>query len=191
MKRDRTSLGVILVTALASVVVACAAQGDEGATDIEVGAADQPAPLDPQAAPDLAPADSEQAGAQDLKIVRDDARADLDAADELNIGAGCRLEFFCAYNQPNNAGSLSLQTKVDWSGTAVARSVYNHGKPFPGFDHVQVDWTRSDGARRTACVHYAPGPGRFWFDFNPFFAPVTITRVHWRGECRPGEDLPN
>jgi hypothetical protein len=41
-ERDKTSLGVILVAALASLLVGCAMQGDDAAADNELGTADHP-----------------------------------------------------------------------------------------------------------------------------------------------------
>ena len=44
--RDKTSLGVILVVALASLLVGCAMQGDDAAADNELGIAHHPVQLD-------------------------------------------------------------------------------------------------------------------------------------------------
>lgn len=102
--------------------------------------------------------------------------------------SGCDRGAFCAYTGYGGTGVLVLERQGNWSGSVggVAH-VFNNGRPFPGADHVQFDWLWPDGTPDTLCIHYSPGPGTFAWDFDP--AGIRATRVRWRGECGPGEDV--
>ena len=97
----------------------------------------------------------------------------------------CQREFFCAYSGPGLTGTQLLSQKGNWSGSKTGlKSVINHGKPEPGFDHVELVWHQG-GECWKRCIHYLPGPGTFQFDLPG----VQITSATWRGECAHGEDV--
>jgi hypothetical protein len=102
--------------------------------------------------------------------------------------SGCRAGDFCGYSGFNGTGTRVFRIPGESTQSFPGVfSVFNNGNRQPGFDHVQVDWIWFDGTHDTRCIHYNPGPGVFAVNFE--IAPVTITRIHWRGECKPGEDV--
>jgi hypothetical protein len=149
---------------------------------------------------ELEPPEAVPESSQYPMISQGDLPVDVEALDvsrgalepsELNAGpgapAGCRAGDFCGTSGLVGTGTLLFRIPGDstqrFSGV---RWVMNNGNPQPGVDHVQVDWIRSNGTRDTTCLHYNPGPGVFTLNFT---SPVTITRIRWRGECGPGEDV--
>jgi hypothetical protein len=111
-----------------------------------------------------------------------------DTAESVQVvasAAACPLEYFCAYSGPGLTGSQLLKTKGNWSGSkSNVKSVINHGKALPGFDHVELTWHVGTQCKKR-CVHYYPGPGTYKFDLGN----VPIDSVTWRGECAHGEDV--
>lgn len=92
---------------------------------------------------------------------------------------GCNRGAFCAYRGMDQTGTLLLETQGNWSGSiSGVRSVFNNGVPWPGADHIQLDWN-FNGSRWTECIHYNPGPGEYKINF----VGVQIVRARWRGEC--------
>jgi hypothetical protein len=98
--------------------------------------------------------------------------------------SGCHRGDFCAYSLVAEQGRLLLRAPGNWSGSiSDVGSIFNNGVPFPGADHVQLDWN-INGLGWTRCIHYNPGPGVYNIDF----VGIQVVRVRWRGECGPGED---
>lgn len=76
---------------------------------------------------------------------------------------GCNRGAFCACSAPGLVGPLVLETQGNWSGTTqLPGSVFNNGVPWPGADHVQLDFDHGGGPRHTLCIR-------------------------WRGECGPAK----
>ncbi|GAA3883073.1 hypothetical protein GCM10023084_39960 [Streptomyces lacrimifluminis] len=95
---------------------------------------------------------------------------------------GCDKGNFCVYSGEWETGRLVLKSEGNWSGGVTGRSIFNNGTPFPGFDHIQVDWRWADGigGGSSVCLHYNPDPGAISMTFNK---DVVFTKVTWRGEC--------
>lgn len=94
---------------------------------------------------------------------------------------GCPKGYFCIYSDIIQEGRLVLKSNADWSGRAVGMSIFNNGNPFPGYDHIQIEWGWEDGGGHyTDCIHYNPGPGNYSQSFG---ANAVFTKVTWRGEC--------
>jgi hypothetical protein len=122
---------------------------------------------------------------------RDVSQAALEAAG-TNSGPGappgCRAGDFCGTSGFSGTGTLLIRVPGESTRHfAGVFSVFNNGNKLPGLDHVQLDWTWPDGSRDTRCIHYNPGPGVFAVNFLD--GPITVTRIHWRGECGPNEDF--
>lgn len=132
----------------------------------------------------------EDNAAESGQIVRDtgseqQALGDLGARPAEASPRGCSRGDFCAYSAEGEQGSLLLAVAGNWSGSiSGVGSVFNNGVPFPGADHIQLDWNFG-GVGWTQCVHYNPGPGQYKIDF----VGVQIVRARWRGECGAGEDV--
>ncbi|MFF7204521.1 MULTISPECIES: hypothetical protein [unclassified Streptomyces] len=95
---------------------------------------------------------------------------------------GCGKGYFCIYSDLIQEGRLVAKSDRNWSGRAVGMSIFNNGTPFPGQDHIQVEWGWADGSggTYTSCLHFNPGPGNYSQSFG---ADVAFTKVTWRGEC--------
>jgi len=111
---------------------------------------------------------------------------------ETNSGPGappgCRPGDFCGTSGFSGSGTLLIRVPGESTQHfAGVFSIFNNGNKLPGLDHVQLDWTNRNGTRASKCVHYNPGPGVFAVNFLD--GPITVTRIHWRGECGPNEDF--
>ncbi|MEV6176779.1 hypothetical protein [Streptomyces sp. NPDC052015] len=93
---------------------------------------------------------------------------------------GCDKGNFCIYSEMMEEGRLVLKSAGNWSGRVTGRSIFNNGTPFPGFDHIQVEWGWEDGGHFSECFHFNPGPGEYSRSFG---ANAVFTKVTWRGEC--------
>ncbi|MEV6676465.1 peptidase inhibitor family I36 protein [Streptomyces erythrochromogenes] len=94
------------------------------------------------------------------------------------VPPGCDKGYFCIYSGDYGTGQLVLKSDGNWSGSVTGRSIFNNGAPFPGFDHIQVEWKGIGSG--SECVHFYPGPGDYGINFNH---NAVITKVTWRGEC--------
>jgi hypothetical protein len=94
---------------------------------------------------------------------------------------GCPYEHFCISGGPDSPTTFAEDG--NWSGSIYTTYIFNHGRPYPGADHIQVTWYRAiDGSGPwTECLHYYPGPGEYYiWTVND---PMRIVSVRWRGEC--------
>ncbi|MEU6059270.1 hypothetical protein [Streptomyces sp. NPDC047097] len=94
---------------------------------------------------------------------------------------GCEKGYFCIYSGESATGRLVHKSSGNWSGSVTGLSIFNNGRPQPGYDHIQFDWRwKNGGGGSSTCLHYNPGPGAY---INTFGDEVVFTKVAWRGEC--------
>lgn len=101
----------------------------------------------------------------------------------------CPLEYACVYN---SSGSVIYNNAGNTGNISISASngrVWNHGRAFPGLDHIQLR-TRYSGARWTICLHY--GNTQTGAQPDPTVAFLSngevVTGWTWRGECVGNED---
>lgn len=93
---------------------------------------------------------------------------------------GCPKGYVCVLN---GSGTTVKKFAGDWGGWhtfgADGGSVFNNGYPYPGADHIQVNWMTKDERFFTKCLHYNPGGGHS-LPLPPY---STVQSLKWRGEC--------
>jgi hypothetical protein len=113
------------------------------------------------------------------------------AAPPAEAQLSCPLGYACVYDV---YGEVIYRNAGDTGdievGGSITGKVWNHGRAFPGADHIQLH-TRYAGSAWTICLHY--GNAQTLSQPDPTAAHLgpkeVVTGWTWRGECVGDEDI--
>ncbi|MBB1255717.1 peptidase inhibitor family I36 protein [Streptomyces alkaliterrae] len=95
----------------------------------------------------------------------------------------CPREYVCVWNNTSFSGKPTWKSKGNLYNlkSSNGMSIVNHGKRYPGADHIWWKATWSGGATSSGCLHYPEDmPNGTTYRL---YGNVTLNHAVWGGDC--------